>query len=363
VDDADELWAASGCAGLTADGVPTPRRLVHGVLELAGRVDRHGGGVGERFAARGLGVLAQRAELLGLGRSGRVSCGGAARLLAAADGEVALSLARDSDRELVPAWLALAGIESEDEIARVPALTLVAAAAELGLPCGAVGEVIDRRPAIAFRLAGAETPAAPRPAAGARVVNLGALWAAPLAAQLLARMGAEVTTVESTARPDGARATPAFFAALREGVDGVMLDFASDDGRAELAELLARADVVIEGSRPRALRQLGLHAEALAARGPQVWVSITAYGRAEPHAHRVGFGDDAAAAGGLVGVTPGGETVFLADAVADPLTGLTAAATVAELLEQGGRYVVDIALSRVAAAHTPESHTRRATPS
>jgi hypothetical protein len=36
-------------------------------------------------------------------------------------------------------------------------------------------------------------------------------------------------------------------------------------------------------------------------------------------------------------------------AVADALTGLTAAVTVADLLERGGRWIVDVALSRVAA--------------
>ena len=34
--------------------------------------------------------------------------------------------------------------------------------------------------------------------------------------------------------------------------------------------------------------------------GPQVWVSITGYGRSGEDANRVAFGDDAAAAGGLV---------------------------------------------------------------
>jgi len=290
------------------------------VLETAGRL-----GIDD-----GLGLLSQRGQLLGLGRSGRASCGGAARLHTTVDGEIALSLARPSDHDLLPAWRALAGPDAS-------AAALAGAAAELGLPCGAVGEVTDRRSAIV-------TPTGdgpPRPLAGARVINLGSLWAGPLAAHLLARLGADVITVESRTRPDGARATPAFFDAMRVGVRGVQLDLARD-----LPELLATADVVIEASRPRALDQLGIERDA------QVWVSITAYGFAEPHARRVGFGDDAAAAGGLVGRTSDGTTVFLADAIADPLTGLEAAATVADLLAKGGRHHVDLALARVAAAHT-----------
>ena len=85
----------------------------------------------------------------------------------------------------------------------------------------------------------------------------------------------------------------------------------------------ARADVVLEASRPRALAQFGIDAEALTTgtpdgRGPQAWVSITGYGRTGDEANRVAFGDDAAAAGGLVSWTDG-EPLFCADAVADPL--------------------------------------------
>jgi hypothetical protein len=350
VTDAEALWQASGCAALTADGVPAPAALVHGVLDLVVRLDRRGAGLAERFTGAGLGVLAQRGRLLGLPRSGRVSCGGATRLVAVADGELAVALARESDHALVPAWLGLAGVAADGELGAAPAGALVDAAAELGLPVAAVGEVRDRRPVVLHRCGNAPE----RPLAGVRVVNLGSLWAGPLAAHLLARMGADVVSVESTTRPDGARATPAFFAALRDGVTGHTVDM---DDRAELDDLLRGADVVIEGSRPRALRQLGIDADELARAGPQVWVSITAHGRAEPHARRVGFGDDAAAAGGLVGRTPAGDTVFLADAIADPLTGMTAAATVAELLERGGRYVADIALARVAAALADQGRT------
>ncbi len=83
----------------------------------------------------------------------------------------------------------------------------------------------------------------------------------------------------------------------------------------DLDRLLPTADVVIEASRPRALRQRGVVAEDF----PGVWISITAYGRDQPD--RIGYGDDTAVAGGLVGPGPS----FLSDAVADPLTGAHAA--------------------------------------
>lgn len=340
--------------------MPTPTRLVEGVARLIEVLDGRGVGLADEFPGGGVGVLAQRARLLGLGPSGRASCGGAARLFAAADGEVVVSLARATDIELLPAWAGLMGadVRSGSEwdvvdgiVAGRPAASLIAAAVELGLPCAVVGEVDDRGPAVVDQLG----EASPRAVAGARVVNLGALWAAPLAANLLARMGADVVAIESATRPDGARATPAFFAALRTGTRGVTLDFESAAGRAELLRWITDADIVIEGSRPRALAQFGIAAERLVAdAGPQVWVSITGYGRAGQNGMRVGFGDDTAAAGGLVGRTPTASTVFLADAIGDPLTGLTAAAVAADLLERGGRHLADVALARVCATYAPD---------
>jgi crotonobetainyl-CoA:carnitine CoA-transferase CaiB-like acyl-CoA transferase len=180
------------------------------------------------------------------------------------------------------------------------------------------------------------------------VVDLGALWAAPLCADLLARCGARLVTVESVHRPDGSRRRPPFFEALHGRSLSVALDLRSDEGKHQLRELLSCADVVIEASRPRALAQLGIDAEDLVvSAGPRVWMSITAHGRDQPT--RVGFGDDAAAAGGLVAEVDG-EPRFVADAVADPLTGLVAAATIAQLVESGGRWTVDAALARVAHA-------------
>jgi crotonobetainyl-CoA:carnitine CoA-transferase CaiB-like acyl-CoA transferase len=102
--------------------------------------------------------------------------------------------------------------------------------------------------------------------------------------------------------------------------------------------------VVIEGSRPRALAQLGLTpSTGRAARPQQVWTSITAYGRTGPWADRVGFGDDTAAAGGLVART-NGVPAFLGDAVADPITGALAALATMTALARGGGVTIDIAL-------------------
>ena len=80
-----------------------------------------------------------------------------------------------------------------------------------------------------------------------------------------------------------------------------------------------------------------------------MWASITSHGREPGHRLRVGFGDVAAAAGGLVAGDARGPC-FLADAVADPLSGLVAAAAVLEALGAGGRWLIDAAMAPMAAA-------------
>jgi crotonobetainyl-CoA:carnitine CoA-transferase CaiB-like acyl-CoA transferase len=130
----------------------------------------------------------------------------------------------------------------------------------------------------------------------------------------------------------------------------VALDLQTRHGVRILQALVRRADVVIEASRPRALAQFGLDAgDVVAAEsGPRVWVSITGYGRNGEGANRVAFGDDAAAAGGLVAWTADGP-LFYVDAVADPLTGLTAAGACVDALRSGGRWLLDVSMSAVSA--------------
>ena len=343
---AAERWAASGAMALT--GTPDqplgpPAGLVTG-LDVTGR----------RFPdLDALALLGERAALMGLWRRGTTSCGGSCRILPAREGWLAVSMPRAEDLESVPAWLELdepppttPAIWSAVSAAvgtRDPA-ELVERAVILGLPVCRVAEAAG--PAVVDVALG---EAAPVDARGLLVVDLSALWAGPLCGDLLARAGATVVKVESTARPDGARRGPAaFFDLLNARKRSVALDFASPAGARMLRELVRRADVVIEASRPRALEQLGIEASAVVADGgPRVWVSITAYGRAQ--GLRVGFGDDAACAGGLV-VWHDGAPMFCADAVADPVSGLTAAAAALDALARGGRWLLDVSMSGVCAA-------------
>jgi hypothetical protein len=297
-------------------------------------------------------LLFGRAAISGAHRDGATATGGTARMLRCVAGWVAVNLARPADLAAVGAIIE--GDDGGDPFAALAAWALtqpapaVAERVQLfGVPAGVVASV-DPATALKTRRVG-QGEAVVRP----RVADLTSLWAGPTCARLLARTGAHVVKIESVGRPDGARRGPAaFYEWLHAGdAEQRRFDFATGEGRAALHAELDRADVVLESSRPRALRHLGIDAdEWLAARAGRVWLSITGYGRDDPEPGRVAFGDDAAAAGGLVAYEPGDDTpLFAADAIADPLTGVTAARAVMDCLAHGGGELVSVALAGVAA--------------
>lgn len=347
-------WAQSGLMSLTgfADGDPLmcPAPLAAcadgalAALEALASADFRG--------QRGSQLLAVRAAIAGYSRQGESSPGGSCRLLPAADGILAVNLARDSDWELVPAWLEAEVAPAWNAVAAVirttPARQLEERARLLGL---AVAR--SQLPASStgwFSVAARGGQARPDKRAP-RVVDLSALWAGPLCAELLHRCGAEVIKVESSQRPDGARNGPrAFFDLLNAGKASVALDFATEHDRSRLRELITGADIVIESSRPRALRQVGIHAEELIAKRPGLtWISLSGYGRDEPQNNWIAYGDDAGVAAGLSELMrlATGRACMVGDAIADPLTGIHAALVAWADWQSGGGALLSLSLRDV----------------
>jgi hypothetical protein len=296
-------------------------------------------------------LVADRSDSLALQPPGLTSPNSACRLMQAADGWIAANLPRATDREALPAWLGVDEDASWEALARAvrghSVQALIVQARLLALAVAEVGEVAPGAGAVLVR----QAAGAVRPERPLRVVDLSSLWAGPLAGQVLAAMGAQVTKLESAGRPDPVRtATPA----LHERLNGLKTDAQFDprdpESCARLGEAMALADVVITSARPRAFDQMGLGpARVFAANPGLVWVAVSGYGWSGDQADRIAFGDDAAVAGGLVRWTSAGEPRFFGDALADPITGLCAAAAAIRALEQGGGYLVDAPLAACAA--------------
>jgi hypothetical protein len=308
--------------------------------------------LGRPVDVRTLGIL-DRLGLIALHPPGLASANRACRMFRAADDWMALNLARDDDRDLIAAWLRCeVGDDPWERIASVaktrPAAALMADAIMLGLPAGRVGEVTAPNPDAPIPMG---KPARRNLSGPPRVVDLSALWAGPMCGAILAEAGAEVVKVESTRRPDPTRASmPAFFQRLNGAKRDMPLDLATVAGQGRLRQEILAADILITSARPRAFASLGLSPEDIFRANPVLtWVAITGYGWTGQAAERVAFGDDAAAAGGLVRWTKAGEPRFLGDALADPVTGLAAAIGALKGFEAGGGVLVDVSLARSAA--------------
>ena len=359
VSDPSEDWAASGVVTLTGrpDGPPLvpPGRAATVARELGAHLAMLTAGFEHPVRVDGARLLSERAAFTGGSRAGARSVGGSCRLLPTANGWAAVSLARPDDVALVGAlvggglmddpWQAVAAWLSghtNDDLAEGVEL--------LGLPASPVPTTVPR--------SAPPTALGPRSVAGLRVVDFSALWAGPLCSHLLGSAGADVIKVETPQRPDGARrGNPDFYRLLHGGHRSVVLDPATTSGRRALAALVEAADIVVEASRPRALARWGLDAQASVGAG-KTWISITAAGRGSD---RVGFGDDVAAGAGLVALDADETPVFCGDALADPLTGLTAAALALTAPDDGSGVLWDVAMADVVAATLP-SEPLRASP-
>jgi hypothetical protein len=307
-------------------------------------------------------LLGERAAIAGLSRNGTVSVGASCRILRARNGWIAVNLPREDDVGMLAAWLEEDRHEAPWTFVRTRVLdrdaaALVARGRMLGLPVAelpaAHSSPIEAGTDAWLRIAVRSAPREPDTTGSARplIVDLSSLWAGPLCAHLLGLAGGDVIKVESVGRPDGARRGPSrFYDLLNAGKRSVSLDFKSTDGLRVLHSLLARADIVVDASRPRALEQLGVSAVNLVrARPGLTWVSITGYGRDTPAGDWIAFGDDAAAAAGLTAVSETGAPIFCGDAIADPLTGMHAAVAAHASWQQGGGRLLELSLRNVAA--------------
>ena len=303
--------------------------------------------------------------------NGRVSAGlGGSRLMPTRDGGwFALTLIRTEDRELLPALFGDAdlAIANDDAIANAAlqhdCAELVARGRELGLPVASADEKPVSPPVEVLVRGPTRTRAPDGPLL---VVDMSAIWAGPLAGHLFWMAGAEVVKVESLTRPDLIRRDdPTTFDLINQGKASIVVDFADTLQKHALIELIRRADVVIESSRPRALRHLGIDAEELVREVPGlVWLSITGHGASGAAANWTGIGNDCAVAGGLsralADVT--GEIGYVGDAIADPLTGITAALEGWRALKAGQAQRIGSAMSGIVAralaeerAHDPDA--------
>ena len=179
----------------------------------------------------------------------------------------------------------------------------------------------------------------PKPLAGVRVLDLSRVLAGPWAGQMLADYGADVIKVERPGAGDDTRTwgppwwgsgdsqVAAYFLCANRGKRSVAIDIASADGIAQIKELVADADVLIENYKVGQLAKYGLDAPSLQKLNPRlIYCSITGYGQEGPLSKKAGYDFAIQAEAGLMSITgeKGGEPQKVGVAVTDLMTGVYA---------------------------------------
>lgn len=190
------------------------------------------------------------------------------------------------------------------------------------------------------------------------IADLSAYLPGPYASGLLCDFGARVVKVEPP-QGDPIRAVPphdsagvsAAYGALNRGKESLALNLKSSAGVELLLDLVARADVLLEGFRPGVMERLGLGPEVCLARNPRlVYCRLTGYGQTGPYRDRAGHDLNYQAYSGALalGAALGGQPATPGVQTGDLLGGYAAALGILAALwgrsETGGGRVVDVSI-------------------
>lgn len=175
------------------------------------------------------------------------------------------------------------------------------------------------------------------PLEGFRVLDLTHVLAGPCATHHLRCMGAEVIKIERPGSGDPIRAldmqpeldglTPGF-RALNAGKKSVVVDLATEEGRATVLRIAETCDVFVENFRPGVARRFGLAAKDLAAVRPGIiYCSISGWGQSGPNSARGAYDHVIQAATGMMTLQggPNDPPIKVGFPLIDIATGMSAA--------------------------------------
>lgn len=127
------------------------------------------------------------------------------------------------------------------------------------------------------------------PLAGLKVVEFAGIGPGPMAATILADLGADVIRLDRP-EPSGLGIdTPTRYDLTLRGRRSLALDLKHPDGVALALDLLERADASIEGFRPGTMERIGLGPDVALARNPRlIYGRVTGFGQTGPLAQAAG---------------------------------------------------------------------------
>ena len=192
------------------------------------------------------------------------------------------------------------------------------------------------------------------PLEGIRIVEVGHMLAGPYCGLVLADLGAEVIKVEPPEGDIARNISPhrigqhnAYFASLNRSKKSIVLDLASDGGRAALGKILGSAHALVTNLRPSAIKKLGLTYDGLKKWNPKlVCVALTGYGLDGPNANRPAYDYVIQAMTGIMSLTgdPAAPPTKAGYSAVDNSAGLVAAVGLLAKIVEGKGGQVDVAM-------------------
>lgn len=206
--------------------------------------------------------------------------------------------------------------------------------------------------------------------AGIRVLDMSRVFAAPVGAQILGDLGADVIKIERPVVGDDGRGYglawvkdkdgantrhSSFFVVSNRNKRSMTLDHSKPEGQQIVRELVKSADVLIENYKVGDFKRYGLDYDSLKKINPRlIYCSVTGYGQTGPYAARPGYDGLFQATGGIMAVTgkaegqPGAGPQKTGPSLVDFVTGHnTAIAILGALMyrhQSGEGQYIDIAL-------------------
>lgn len=206
--------------------------------------------------------------------------------------------------------------------------------------------------------------------AGIRVIDMSRVFAAPIGAQILGDLGADVIKIERPGVGDDGRGYgfswvpgkdgietrhSSFFTVSNRNKRSITLNHSKAEGQVILRELVKTADVLIENYKVGDLKRFGLDYETLREINPGlIYCSVTGFGQTGPMAARPGYDGLFQATGGMMAVTgipegqPGSGPLKTGPSLVDFVTGHNTALAVLGALQYRNRtgegQFIDIAL-------------------
>ena len=205
---------------------------------------------------------------------------------------------------------------------------------------------------------------------GIRVIDMSRVFAAPIGAQILGDLGADVIKIERPGVGDDGRGygtawvkgkdgletrQSSFFTVSNRNKRSLTLDHSKPAGQEVIRKLVETADVLIENYKVGNLAKYGLDYESLKAINPRlIYCSVTGYGQTGPDAALPGYDGLFQATGGIMAVTgipegrPGAGPLKCGPSRVDFVTGHNTAIAILAALQYRARtgegQFIDIAL-------------------